>query len=106
MKKTVLAIGLVLALSLSVAAASFEFYGGGSYNTFSPDALNKLVDLTNDFSDEFTEDSGKYSDLGITKEKLTLTEADEIKSGFGAFGGDRYWGNPSTSVPSLREVWK
>ncbi|MGI6559409.1 MAG: hypothetical protein ACOX20_10930 [Limnochordia bacterium] len=40
MKKTVLAIGLVLALSLS-AAASFEFYGGGSYNTFDPAALNE-----------------------------------------------------------------
>ena len=40
MKKTVLAIGLVLALSLS-AAASFEFYGGGSYNTFDPEELNE-----------------------------------------------------------------
>ena len=42
MKKTVLAIGLVLALSLS-AAASFEFYGGGSYNTFDPESLNDLT---------------------------------------------------------------
>ena len=51
MKKTVLAIGLVLALSLS-AAASFEFYGGGSYNTFDPEALNALIKEANDWAED------------------------------------------------------
>lgn len=92
MKKTVLAIGLVLALSLSVAAASFEFYGGGSYNTFSPDALNELVDLANDYPDLLVEEEF------AGEEELTLTEAKEIKGGFGAFGGVRYWVNPTMAV--------
>ncbi len=87
MKKTVLAIGLVLALSLS-AAASFEFYGGGSYNTFDPEELNEFIKEINEVLEEW-EGSDTVDDL---------TKAEEIKSGFGAFGGVRYWVNPTMAV--------
>ena len=83
MKKTVLAIGLVLALSLS-AAASFEFYGGGSYNTFDPEALNALIKEANDWAE------------GI--QGVDVTKAEDLKSAFGAFGGVRYWVNPTMAV--------
>ena len=89
MKKTVLAIGLVLALSLS-AAASFEFYGGGSYNTFDPEALNALIKEANDWAEK-AEAAG-----GI--EVVDVTKAEDLKSAFGAFGGVRYWVNPTMAV--------
>ncbi|MGI6034477.1 MAG: hypothetical protein ACOYCE_01545 [Limnochordia bacterium] len=102
MKKTVLAIGLVLALSLSVAAASFEFYGGGSYNTFSPDVLNDVVGEYNDYLDDL---KAEIVDLDLTgdpavenKAEKDLTKVDKFESGFGAFGGLRYWINPSTAL--------
>jgi opacity protein-like surface antigen len=108
MKKTVLAIGLVLALSLS-AAASFEFYGGGSYNTFDPESLNDLIKLANDELDEWKEGEafpialpGEDEDEDIvatvTITKLTKTKLDDLKAGFGAFGGVRYWVNPTVAV--------
>jgi hypothetical protein len=110
MKKTVLAIGLVLALSLS-AAASFEFYGGGSYNTFDPEALNDLIKLANDELDEWEEGWEEGEDFVIklpvedttvtttvTITKLTKTKLDDLKAGFGAFGGVRYWVNPTVAV--------
>lgn len=104
MKKTVLAIGLVLALSLS-AAASFEFYGGGSYNTFDPEALNDLIKLANDELDEWEEDEdfvielpGENIEATVTITKLTKTKLDDLKAGFGAFGGVRYWVNPTVAV--------
>ena len=95
MKKTVLAIGLVLALSLS-AAASFEFYGGGSYNTFDPEELNEFIKAINEVLE-------KWEGSGIPVDPYSidvddLTKAEEIKSGFGAFGGVRYWVNPTMAV--------
>jgi hypothetical protein len=95
MKRTLLAIGLVLALSLS-AAASFEFYGGGSYNTFDPEELNEFIKAINEDLEEW-EDSGiPVGSYSI--EVDDLTKAEEIKSGFGAFGGVRYWVNPTMAV--------
>jgi opacity protein-like surface antigen len=95
MKKTVLAIGLVLALSLS-AAASFEFYGGGSYNTFDPEELNEFIKAINGVLEEW-ENSGILVEP-YSIEVDDLTKAEEIKSGFGAFGGVRYWVNPTMAV--------
>lgn len=92
MKKTVLAIGLVLALSLSVAAASFEFYGGGSYNTFDPKALNDLGKAGNTWLE--TKAPTKTGDVT----EVDVTKFEDIKSGFGAFGGVRYWINPTMAI--------
>lgn len=98
MKKTVLAIGLVLALSLS-AAASFEFYGGGSYNTFDPEALNDLIKLANDELDGWEKGTGlSFQGTTVTITELTKTKFDDLKAGFGAFGGVRYWVNPTVAV--------
>jgi opacity protein-like surface antigen len=90
-----LAIGLVLALSLS-AAASFEFYGGGSYNTFDPEELNEFIKAINGVLEEW-ENSGILVEP-YSIEVDDLTKAEEIKSGFGAFGGVRYWVNPTMAV--------
>jgi len=93
MKKTVLAIGLVLALSLS-AAASFEFYGGGSYNTFDPEALNALIKEANDWAEEAEEAAEEIDGVDV----VDVTKAEDLKSAFGAFGGVRYWVNPTMAV--------
>lgn len=94
------AIGLVLLLSIS-AAASFEFYGGGSYNTFSPDALNDVVGEFNTSLDALEivdlDTDGDTVTEGSLAEK-DVTEVEKFESGFGAFGGLRYWINPSTAV--------
>ena len=101
MKKTVLAIGLVLALSLS-AAASFEFYGGGSYNTFDPEALNALIKEANDWAEKAAKAAKAAEEIQgvdvVDVTKLDVTKLEDIKSGFGAFGGVRYWVNPTMAV--------
>ena len=102
MKKTVLAIGLVLALSLS-AAASFEFYGGGSYNTFDPEELNEFIKAINEDLEAWGDDGIPIGDPEaggylIDPDDVEITKAEEIKSGFGAFGGVRYWVNPTMAV--------
>ena len=102
MKRTLLAIGLVLALSLS-AAASFEFYGGGSYNTFDPEELNEFIKAINEDLEAWGDDGIPIGDPEaggylIDPDDVEITKAEEIKSGFGAFGGVRYWVNPTMAV--------
>lgn len=78
----------LLALS-ATASANFEFYGGASYVTVQPEVLNDAVKIVNEKVGEL-----KELGLGWADDK----ELKEIKSGFGAFGGLRYWVDPSVAV--------
>jgi opacity protein-like surface antigen len=92
-KLSVLAVLMAALLALSAtASANFEFYGGASYVTVQPEVLNDLVEIVKEKVDELDKPEGH--DLKWADDK----ELKEIKSGFGAFGGLRYWVDPSVAV--------